>query len=180
MGFLWMGSKNIKSFNDFKAKDLKKEQVSLNVRWDVGQADRANAAQLLENYKELGVKATSKDQIDRAAYEMGRQTKAVRRADEGIQHTQLKLSTVDAILDVLEMERKDKASPVFKKIHQLSSDKLEDMFTEMAEARKQRVLDLQTVTKIVTAHAQSPVIEAQRDADATAAYKEIMAARGES
>jgi hypothetical protein len=180
MGFLWMGSKNIKSFKDFKVKDLKNEHVSLNVRWDVAQADRANAAQLEQNYEEQGIKATSKDQIDRAAYEVGRQTKAVRRAEEEIQLTQLRLSEVDAILDMLEMERKDKTSPVFKKLHELDSAKLEDIFTEMAETRKKKVLDLQAVAQIVTSHSQPMIIEAQRDADATAAYKKIMAARGES
>ena len=181
MGFLWMGSKNIKDFSDFKVRDLKKEQIALNVRWDICQADRSNASNLYENYKAQGIDAATKDQVDRAAYEMGRQSKSIRAAEQEINVTQKRLGIIDSILDMKKLVGKETdRHGVWGKIRKLDSDSLERLFTDVAETRKTEVLNLETVNRIVTSHSEPMVVKAERDADTNAALKEILRARDEA
>ena len=180
MGFLWMGSKKIKDFSDFNVRDLKKEQVALNVRWDIAQADRSNASNLYENYKAKGVDAAAKDQVDRAAYEMGRQSKSIRAAEQDINVTQTRLGIVDSILAMKKLVGKETdRHGVWGKIRKLDSDSLERVFTDVAEMRKTEMLNLETVNKIVNAHSDPMVVEAEKDADTNAALKEIQHAKDE-
>ena len=179
MGFLWFGNKAVKSLKDFKVGDLNKEKVALNVRWDIAQADRANASRLYDQFKDLGVNADSKDKVDRAAYEMGRQAKAVRAAEEVINTTQTRMGIVDAILDTKAMEKQQASSGMYEKLNNMDSEQLESVFTRIAEERMTSILNLEKVNSIVTAHSQPFALETHRDADTSEALKEINTARGE-
>lgn len=179
MGFLWFGNKAVKSLKDFKVGDLNKEKVALNVRWDIAQADRANASRLYDQFKDLGVNADSKDKVDRAAYEMGRQAKAVRAAEEVINTTQTRMGIVDAILDTKAMEKQQASSGMYEKLNNMDSEQLESVFTRIAEERMTSILNLEKVNSIVTAHSQPFALETHRDADTSEALKEINKARGE-
>ena len=180
MGFLWFGNKAVKSLKDFKIEDLKKEKVALNVRWDIAQADRANASRLYDQFKNLGVKGETKDQIDRAAYEMGRQAKAMRAAEEVINTTQTRMGIVDAILDTKQMQGKEQDKfGVYERLEGMDSEQLETVFTRIAEERMTSVLNLEKVNSIVTAHSQPFALETHRDADTSEALREINKARDE-
>lgn len=179
MGFLWFGNKAVKSLKDFKVRDLEKEKVALNVRWDIAQADRANASRLYDQFKDLGVNADSKDKVDRAAYEMGRQAKAIRAAEEVINTTQTRMGIVDAILDTKAMEKQQASSAMYEKLNNMDSEQLESVFTRIAEERMTSILNLEKVNSIVTAHSQPFALETHRDADTSEALKEINKARGE-
>ena len=101
MGFLWFG-KTINTWKDIgDEKDLKEQREKLNVEWKLLLARKEKAqSQFGEYLKEAEKDSTSDSAKERAAYELSRIRKSIRRYDEELNLTQVNLGTLDAVLDL--------------------------------------------------------------------------------
>jgi len=169
MGFLWFG-KTINTWKDIgDEKDLKEQREKLNVEWKLLLARKEKAqSQFGEYLKEAEKDSTSDSAKERAAYELSRIRKSIRRYDEELNLTQVNLTTLDAVLDIKKECSRGSIS-LTTSLGKMDPDELQATLIAAAQARDKQKDVTKEIHTIVTSHTSTLSVEVEKDDDMKAA-----------
>jgi len=176
MGFLWFGNAVNKWKDIGDEKDLKEQRAKFNGEWTLLLSRKETAQSLYQKYTQEAAKdSISNSAKERAAYEMGRITKSIRRYDEELNLTQVNLGTLDAVLNIKKAEERDHALSI--SLGKMDPDELQATLIAAAQAREEQKLNDDEINIIVTSH-RSPIrTKVEKDDDMKAAMAQIQAAK---